>query len=126
MRISDWSSDVCSSDLPFFRNPALCRQLEALLPGFGDDVDHAGDRIRAIDRGRAARDDLHPVDEIVGDAAEADAIGLGAVRHCAPPVDQDERAAVAERSQVDRRKPLDRKSTRLTSSHYCALRMPSS
>src|SRR3546814_10826247 len=33
-------------------------------------------------------------------------MGLGAVRHRAPPVDQDGRAAVAERSQVDRRKPL--------------------
>ena len=35
--------------------------LEVLLQ---DEVDHATDRVRAVGRGRAAGDDLHPLDEI--------------------------------------------------------------
>src|SRR3546814_19905733 len=47
MRISDWSSDVCSSDLLFHRAAAAGH-----LPGGGDRA--AGVRLRALDRVQGA------------------------------------------------------------------------
>src|SRR3546814_17249322 len=83
MRISDWSSDVCSSDLEAVGGPvhrdcprglalqsrvhARCQQLLGglvLLPGFGrphDGIGAQGDRV-ALPRDRAAV--IHPPPEI--------------------------------------------------------------
>src|SRR3546814_7625459 len=70
MRISDWSSDVCSSDL--------------------DDVDDAGDGVGAIDRRGATGDDLDPVDEIARDRRQTDAVADRRIGHGAPSVDRSE------------------------------------
>src|SRR3546814_10685437 len=117
MRISDWSSDVCSSDLL----PSVIEA--ALFP-------------RLIGWGRTAWL-LYRGDTI--DAATAERWGL--VEKVVPPAELD--AAVEElvgvllrngptgmrlqkRLMQDwERLPLDRKSTRLNSSHSCASRMPS-
>src|SRR3546814_2991589 len=103
MRISDWSSDVCSSDLHPFHLLA-----ENARP-FADEGQHA-DRFgiglagwQALaygDQPVALAVDLHVVAVIVGLHADRDI----------------DRAA----------RPGARKSTRLNSSHYSAHRMPSS
>src|SRR3546814_8844277 len=53
MRISDWSSDVCSSDLPALRAGELTVLIAALGPGdakaVGRGADHAGDVDRDLD-----------------------------------------------------------------------------
>src|SRR3546814_1002748 len=59
-----------------------------------------------IDRRCATGDDLDAVDEVVGDAAEADPVRLRAVGDGTAPVDQDQRPVVAKRAQLDRGKPL--------------------
>src|SRR3546814_1245172 len=89
MRISDWSSYVCSSDL---------------------DV-HAA----------------HLVDAVIVDLGEHDLL-LETHRVIAPAVERlgVEAAEVADARQRDRHQAVDRKSTRLNSSHECACRMPSS
>src|SRR3546814_2672215 len=128
----------------FLRYPAVRLDPEPGLVAFGDDVDDARERIGTIDRRCATGDDLDAVDEVVGDAAEADPVRLRAVRDGTAPVDQDQRPVVAKRAQLDRGKPfalrvaavagrrvrlrderqlrdrlvqVDRKSTRLNSSH---------
>src|SRR3546814_14889263 len=87
MRISDWSSDVCSSDLLIFGDPAAVELIgEDLLPGL---VEHVEDQVlaeigerRLGPRARAEIPDLvRPLLEIavVGDAAfQGDRLVLGA------------------------------------------------
>src|SRR3546814_7160480 len=106
MRISDWSSDVCSSDLEveFAQGPAA---------EIGDDL------ARAEARGFAAqRLEMRGRPFIGFDVARELLVDAGAAH-----LDRD-RAAVGRHRAVDLRE--DRKSTRLNSSHYCASRMPSS
>ncbi len=79
-----------------------CAQRQAALILLGDDVDHARDRVRTIDRRGAAGDDLDPVDEIAGDRRQADEIADPRVRHGAAAVDEDERAVRAQVTQFDR------------------------
>src|SRR3546814_3768877 len=115
MRISDWSSDVCSSDLSYPR---------ALAPQPEDD-DLPRDRDRA--------DDEHDVAERPYPAQrfkEALLKELGAARipharrHARFELEQPDRQQAGEDHQ---HKPgVDRKSTRLNSSHQCATRMTSS
>src|SRR3546814_14579998 len=51
MRISDWSSDVCSSDLPFARALLVARRrADDLGREFGDDQRLASDRERKVHR----------------------------------------------------------------------------
>ncbi len=79
-----------------------------------NEVDHAGDRIRAVHRRGAAGEDLDPVDQRhrdvrdVGEIAVAE-VGLRVVGD-APAVDQHERVVRAEAAQIDadraRRKPV--------------------
>src|SRR3546814_969705 len=69
MRISDWSSDVCSSDLVLalliasIRRPAMAsRDLAPEIVTLEDDVHHAADRIRAVDRRGTVEQHFHPID----------------------------------------------------------------
>src|SRR3546814_1032709 len=128
MRISDWSSDVCSSDLP---------QLQ--------------ENIRAGDRGNGASRLHHQsVDHLEGlggrltiegsddnvlelrPVQKASVIFLAEVRVAAgvrvPSPDEVWIVDVFEHPRRGHSEAAfgDRKSTRLNSSHYCASRMPSS
>src|SRR3546814_6429755 len=118
MRISDWSSDVCSSDLLYAETSVAAIEREGNgfrvrsagngnAPGFAVDlVVHAAGRVPAIDaehleragvahdKGRLSLNEFlqsrtNPLVYAAGDAA-----------------------------------PMSRKSTRLNSSHQCASRMP--
>src|SRR3546814_3684263 len=102
MRISDWSSDVCSSDLP------------------------DGDRVVA----QAHQDLWTGADD--GEAAQVDEEEEGrGVQPAQRAIEREGRQPERQR-QALRQHDLkdvagqDRKSTRLNSSHYCASRMPSS
>src|SRR3546814_470006 len=106
MRISDWSSDVCSSDLPHRRgyrrrdrgavalhrvDPRLDREFfeqRDLAPGRkrGDAAVDAADMGQRVDDHRAARTERRRIVEaapalIAGEAAEAGVEGLAAERH---------------------------------------------
>src|SRR3546814_3375641 len=105
MRISDWSSDVCSSDLEF----AFARWKPKRRPGR---------RTRANQL--AIDPHLRPiVGEELGEASIDDAIGIA---HMQRHAEVDERAAAAAEAVVGWRthqeiEGRDRKSTRLNSSH---------
>src|SRR3546814_14181300 len=62
MRISDWSSDVCSSDLLFGK---ALRDLYRVLPG------QAVDDEQGFDRTRGARHRLHFIHQLLVDVAPA-------------------------------------------------------
>src|SRR3546814_10430120 len=118
MRISDWSSDVCSSDLrlrsaleprerlfdrPFYR--VVHAEADG-LPGLV--VDRYGD-VLVVQMNAALLDRLNvPLLEALDAVLAPRTLVL---RHDSPARALDD---------------LDRKSTRLNSSHYCASRMPSS
>src|SRR3546814_5640427 len=103
MRISDWSSDVCSSDLAV---------RDAVAPDVVDQsLLHVGIVVAVVQR-RAAGEKVDVAAAVGGDQLGA----LGAFEH------DREAAAVA----ADCGLAADRKSTRLNSSHQCASRMPSS
>src|SRR3546814_17510317 len=87
MRISDWSSDVCSSDLPSlprfplahargrFRLSRFGRQLPGLFDRFVDAADHVEGSfgqlvIFAIDHRLEALDRIFQLDELAGDTGE--------------------------------------------------------
>src|SRR4029079_2397572 len=76
---------------------------KALEFGVQDEVDHAGDRVRAIDRGRAAGQDFDALDERRRDAVD---VGYGKpwiARHQPVAIDQDERPDRSQAAQVDGR-----------------------
>src|SRR3546814_7046986 len=104
MRISDWSSDVCSSDLHSkvaeWPNP-LHRSLQCVTR-----AETGGLRSRAVDY----RCDLYS------------SFSAHAGYSHAPPIAHAIRRSV----HPSLRDPVDRKSTRLYSSHSCAARLPSS
>src|SRR3546814_3709061 len=99
MRISDWSSDVCSSDLVVVQDAGGCFAL------------HVADAIieQAVSPAGEPRDTLR--------FERASAIAVPG--HAQPLFDL---AALARAMTM----AGDRKSTRLNSSHQCATRMPSS
>src|SRR3546814_7246198 len=114
MRISDWSSDVCSSDLSWI---GLCGRLVAEIPPTIDQLDHFGLAIERVridcafvlaekpdDRGDVRRDRRIDAEEI-GEREMSTIL------------------AVQPRKEEVRHEP-DRKSTRLNSRHECADRMP--
>src|SRR3546814_1858623 len=109
MRISDWSSDVCSSDLgqEGVEGDDLHAQAQR---AFGDDAadiataDQAERLLRQLDAHEAV---LFPL------AGLRRGVGFGNL-------------ARQREHHRDRMFGGDRKSTRLNSSHYCASRMPSS
>src|SRR3546814_5433958 len=132
MRISDWSSDVCSSDL-FFYGPDLRgfnfqrdKGPLARLAGHLIEIADQADPV-AIYAGAAALDAHLPGFAaehrfpLLGDDAEVTArIWLGNATRVATHFDlSDNFAAVA----LGRRCFTDRQSTRLNSSHSCASRM---
>src|SRR3546814_10657499 len=98
MRISDWSSDVCSSDLLRLNRDALLEILKNGSAGsFSLNVYSSMSSMKDFDHGaRLLKKDVN----ILRDCANSD--------------------SAKEIVKVDR------KSTRLNSSHYCATRMPSS
>src|SRR3546814_1098157 len=113
MRISDWSSDVCSSDLTA-RNKVLPSCLSLVEAAEDRDRRDAVER-RAAEIVRQPEIDLREL-PIAGAAAKLviDLIGHAQARGA-------HRMAEAFEPAVG----LDRKSTRLNFSHYCAARMPS-
>src|SRR3546814_1380235 len=110
MRISDWSSDVCSSDLKDAHLPAY-RKAGFTVAGL---YDHDRARAEALASGWG----IDTVFDTLEQAAAADA----AFDVAAPPVAHvDILSALPEGAAVLLQKPmglnLDRKSTRLNSSH---------
>src|SRR3546814_9750925 len=112
MRISDWSSDVCSSDLflyPVHPNPNVkdvAYEFLARLPNFTlcEPLDYAP-FIAAMKRAYLILTDSGGVQE------EAPALG---------------KPVLVLRDETERTEAVDRKSTRLNSSQSCAYSMPSS
>ncbi|MNE22361.1 hypothetical protein D3C80_1155690 [compost metagenome] len=89
-------------------NPGLDVEAQALEVVLQDDVDHAGDGVRTIDRGAAALDGLDPRDQGAGDGVQVDlAAGVqhrraGRVGADHPaPVDQGQGALRPQTEQVD-------------------------
>src|SRR3546814_6809257 len=117
MRISDWSSDVCSSDLEVGRIAPVVT--EAAL-----DAEHAAQRARACrDGAGTGRADERLRRAVVGSiwvVGIENAIGFVASRA------RTGRSAVAGVAAIDRKHAVARKSTRMNSSQYCASSMPSS
>src|SRR3546814_4377042 len=121
MRISDWSSDVCSSDLkgqPTEQPRQHTHRQEEAGP--------AGDPACPVERRTAARHDAMNVRVMMqvlaprmehGDEAD---LGAEMLR-----VGRDPAQRLGRRPEQDG-VDGDRKSTRLNSSHSCASRMPSS
>src|SRR3546814_4094854 len=116
MRISDWSSDVCSSD--------LAAELDATVAGTGCRVRlHSGihSGVVLVSAGDLVRGRY----EILGDATNIAA-------HLCDLAAPDEIVASETALGLDlgffdaSPRRLDRKSTRLNSSHSCAHRLPSS
>src|SRR3546814_4113754 len=104
MRISDWSSDVCSSDLVFAPAGELQVHRLALVPALGVERGVFG-FLAAVAVGDAHLQLVHAVEHVeLGDAQAADAVD----RHRALERDDVDPAAAAR---------ADRKSTRLNSSH---------
>src|SRR3546814_4826751 len=102
MRISDWSSDVCSSDLVF----------DTPVEGMDPMVRRAA---KAINFGI-----------IYGMSAFGLAAQLGIPqREAQAYIEAYFKRYPGIRDYMDRTRKQDRKSTRLNSSHYCAPRMPS-
>src|SRR3546814_7566008 len=120
MRISDWSSDVCSSDLKILSHTPIAHLSPTSLAAvhyfseagklaFADrdlylaDPDFVDVPVKGLldDGYLALRAGLIKPQATIGRAPAGDPVGLKAIRG-------------------------DRKSTRLNSSHYCASRMPSS
>src|SRR3546814_10093057 len=117
MRISDWSSDVCSSDLGLsFPGGHLRIQLKQLFQSFGIVLKSTAD-IDALQ---------HLVIAVVsGSQVVRHLLGVIEISDCRREMrltrQEDVFGAAGQVSLI-----LDRKSTRLNSSHSCASRMPSS
>src|SRR3546814_14354007 len=94
MRISDWSSDVCSSDLRLavdgkLSRPGVCNALETLLvradiadkwlPDALATLARGGAGIRGCERTRALFADARPVTEEDYDRSEERRVGQGVV-----------------------------------------------
>src|SRR3546814_9004122 len=114
MRISDWSSDVCSSDLDdegaFLQHAGAVLAITRQPRQIGDQrIARPG---QTIEQGRLA--DIGTADENEGGqlvAGHGEIVGEASTK-------RKEGSALA--------RCLDRKSTRLNTSHYCASRLPSS
>src|SRR3546814_6146872 len=110
MRISDWSADVCSSDLQFLVVPDVQKlaSLGITLTDLGNALERnntsvGGGFVNRNGEGLAVRSDA-----LVRNAGEL------------------ARTVIATRNGVPITVEQDRKSTRLNSSHSCASRMTSS
>src|SRR3546814_8874583 len=119
MRISDWSSAVCSSDLvgvehADHRDVQVARLVDGnvLLVGV-DHEEHVRQAAHLLDAAQRAL-------QLVALAGEVQQLLLGEADLA--PLGE----LLLDRAQALDRIGADRKSTRLTSSHSCAPRMPSS
>src|SRR3546814_8212568 len=99
MRISDWSSDVCSSDLLLEFSAAEADPPADVFADLGEDSFQCANRLAA---GAVSADMVHPDDQSGGEK----------VRN--PECNH----------RIDPPQCADRKTTRLNSSHHCAPRMP--
>src|SRR3546814_2183835 len=130
MRISDWSSDVCSSDLrAFLRVAAACRQQAKRAPDRG--VRQGGSMARSPLE--TAREDVNTCPEVADEIKQttcymcACRCGInvylkdGKIRYLEGNPDHPVNQGV-----LCAKGSADRTSTRLNSSHSCAARMPSS
>src|SRR3546814_9118716 len=107
MRISDWSSDVCSSDLVKRRQPEAQNVGRAEI---GDDVEFL-ERLHDLIALRMRIGDLAAARRMVLRAHQLEAISLAQRLH---PLDEQ----IAERERLAAHLGhVDRKSTRLNSSH---------
>src|SRR3546814_10189707 len=113
MRISDWSSDVCSSDLVDDEDYNTATGGE----DFGADplnyVNHNLSILGTLD-GQTVFIQEEPKLTLFKKAARYYACSVPGVWH------------ILDMSATEVGKAIDRNSTRLNSSHYCACRMPSS
>src|SRR3546814_6922952 len=120
MRISDWSSDVCSSDLlemnftlaRFDQTRHQARERRLSATAFPDDSEH----LASLDAEGDIVDRIHLRQRLAGKSggneiaeAQSDAEAAADILHLESGVTHSK----------------DRKSTRLNSSHQCASRMPS-
>src|SRR3546814_6128271 len=120
MRISDWSSDVCSSDLPTILSLERVREIAngagAALTEKYQHIQWSVDGLTHARKARTVADRLRKMPGIV--EAEASAVGAISVEF-----------SRSELTEAEIRKALAQKIGRaqsLNSSHYCATRMPSS
>src|SRR3546814_7276753 len=131
MRISDWSSDVCSSDLYAARLTAYMRfhDVDAHIAVLscdekGKTIAAVQDIVRRTQEAGLRRDDLlvsmggGVCSDLVGFAASMVRRGIRHIRIPTTLIGQVD-AGVGLKVGVK-----DRESTRLNSSHYCASRMP--
>src|SRR3546814_2546946 len=114
MRISDWSSDVCSSDLDVVLVVA-----EAALAARGKHADHLACRVPDA---KPLADRIGPAKQVLHDRVADDADGLARLffgrGEIAAALDLPVlRHEIIVGRAVDARRPVDRKSTRLNSSH---------
>src|SRR3546814_6895471 len=120
MRFSDWSSDVCSSDLVYQRGDDLSLQ-SALHADDGEFVDGHW-HLTGIARTRF--EDGHIVAEKLPTLDIEGHLSPDVLRLFVLEADSLTTPGLMRLIRYLERK--DRKSTRLNSSHYCASRMPSS
>src|SRR3546814_2831681 len=126
MRISDWSSDVCSSDLPPGVDwSSVLAQRESHIDWLGGQIEAARERLAQAHKA------LQAAEHELAEAREA--FFRAKARQEALEKRRDswrgEQRALEARQEEDITADLlmaDRKSTRLNSSHSCASRMPSS
>ena len=71
---------------------ALAADADAVIVAAKDEVDDAGDGVRAVDRRIAAGDDVDPLEQIGRDRVDVDDILAGDRRDVAAAVDEDQRA----------------------------------
>src|SRR3546814_1760879 len=115
MRISDWSSDVCSSDLAFLR----------ILGYFREDGVKAVDRIEHAMRTGDSVSLVLPAHTLKGEARHFGALSLGdlaetiemGARRCVDHQETPEELLVPVARLRSMFEQTDRKSTRLNSSH---------
>src|SRR3546814_8305433 len=128
MRISDWSSDVCSSDLALILSKDLPRArtvLEAIEPP--DDPIRRGQLQRTRGRLLVAENRFDEALALFQHELEtADSITEDAGFYRMWALDGISRSQTALGRPAEAARSLDRKSTRPNSSHSCATRLPSS
>src|SRR3546814_10528670 len=113
MRISDWSSDVCSSDLRYIGGETIDDAFDRLPSIFARgrkaSIEYTGESVRDPELANAETDVFVELAERIGTSGVDSTVSFD-LSHIGLVIDPEQ----------------DRKSTRLNSSHYCATRMPSS
>src|SRR3546814_3502866 len=120
MRISDWSSDVCSSDLGERRRQAQPKLLSLIVVVI-DGRKRIGEQARRLFKTQASGDEKVGEKRVAQQVANARAGALGAVRGEAAKADLEENEGVVHRAETHIRTPRvhitgvveERKNTRL-------------